>query len=85
MTDNQPSALARALLRECSAQTLNALSDALSRAQVDPVAASSLRVVVDTARELRVDAEQQAQAQQAQQPAQTLGEALTRDRAAGRR
>lgn len=82
MNQQQLSDLARALAQECSAQTLTALSDALNSAQGDAVVAASLQVVVDTARDVRSEAEQQAVEQTAPK---TLGEALQRDRAAGRR
>lgn len=81
MNEKQMTGLARALMQECSAQTLGMLGDALTAAQTDGATGAGLRVIVDTAREMRQETEQQA----AQRPAQTLGEALTRDRAAGRR
>lgn len=79
--NDQLKELSRALMRECSAQTLGILGEVLDASQADSATGAGLRVVVSTAQEVRAQAEQE----QAQRPAQTLGEALTRDQAAGRR
>lgn len=81
MTDQQMKDLARALAQECTARTLGTLSDALNAAERDGAAGAGLRAAVETARDVRQEVEQQA----AQRPADNLGDALARDRAAGRR
>lgn len=85
MTEQQMKDLARALAQECTARTLSALSDALSAAERDGAAGAGLRVAVDTARDVRQEVEQQAAQDATRRPADSLGDALERDRAAGRR
>ena len=81
MNEKQLQELARALMQECSAKTLAMLGDVVNTAQADGAALQGLGIAVDAAREMRQQGEQRA----AKQPARTLGEALTRDKAAGRR
>lgn len=81
MNEKQFTDLARALVAECSAQTLGLLGEALTAAQGDNAIAAGLRVTVEAARELRQDAEKRTE----EAAPRTLSEALTRDRATGRR
>lgn len=85
MQDQQIKDLARALAQECTARTLGALGDALTAAERDGAAGAGLRAAVETARDVRQEVEQQAAQDAAQRPADSLGDALARDRAAGRR
>lgn len=85
MNEKQLQELARALMSECSAKTLKLLGDVVDSAGKDGAAVEGLKIAVDAAREMRQEGEQRSAQDAAKRPAQTLGEALTRDRAAGRR
>lgn len=73
MNDQQMGKLARALIQECSAQTLGLLGDALSSSQGD--GGAGVRAAVEIARDMRQEAEQ-AEQQAAPAKPRDLGEAL---------
>lgn len=84
MTEAELKALTRALIAECTPDTLTTLEKALKAAQADPLALSGVATVVTVAREVSEDRAAQAQKAPAQKPG-SLGEALALDAQQGRR
>lgn len=84
MTEAELKALTRALIDECTPDTLTALEKALKAGQADPATLNGVSTVVTVAREVSEDRAAQAQETPAQTPG-SLGEALALDAQQGRR